>query len=396
MTTAVAVTEAEDVDVVATAPAVAGDALRYSTVWEDVRILRRALQVAPGDRVLSIAAAGDNAIALLLDDPRDVVAVDLSPTQLALCALKVAALRHLDHATRCRFLGYDQRDDHDDALAARAFRASVWARLRAVVDPATRAVWDARADDLARGVVHRGRLERWFRRFSHGVLPLVQRRSTLRALRDAPTLEAQRAVFRERFDHVGWRLLCRVFFSRALMGRGRDPAFLRHVDDADGSGVGETMRRRATRALTHHRLEDALLPAWLLDGGPTMTTLPLWARPEHEATLRERLGRLRFVQGDLRQVAAREGRRAPFAAMNLSDVFEYMSVDDARATWATLAAASTSNARLAWWELLLRRRPDDRDALVSDAPLRALAETLHHDDGGFFYGGFVIARPRPA
>jgi S-adenosylmethionine-diacylglycerol 3-amino-3-carboxypropyl transferase len=384
-------TDLDHVDAIAaTAPAVAGDALRYSTVWEDVRVLRQALAIAPGDRVLSIAAAGDNAIALLLDDPGEVVAVDLSPTQLALCELKVAALRHLDHATRCRFLGYDQRGDD---VGARAFRLATWARLRRDVDVATRAVWDARADDIAGGVVHRGRLERWFRRFSHGVLPLVQRRSTLRALRQAPDLEAQRAVFHERFDHAGWRLLCRVFFSRALMRRGRDPAFLRHVDDAD---VGETMRRRATRALTDQHLADALLPAWLLDGGPTMATLPLWARPEHEATLRARLDRLRFVQGDLRQVAAREGRCAPFSAMNLSDVFEYMSVDDARATWQTLAAASTTHARLAWWELLLRRRPVEGDALVVDDALRSLAETLHAQDGGFFYGGFVVATPRPA
>jgi S-adenosylmethionine-diacylglycerol 3-amino-3-carboxypropyl transferase len=374
--------------IAATAPAVAGDALRYSTVWEDERVLRQALAIAPGDRVLSIAAAGDNAIALLLDDPGEVVAVDLSPTQLALCELKVAALRHLDHATRCRFLGYDHADD----TGARAFRLSTWARLRREVDAATRAVWDARTDDLARGVVHRGRLERWFRRFSHGVLPLVQRRSTLRALREAPDLETQRAVFHERFDHAGWRLLCRVIFSRALMRRGRDPAFLRHVDDAD---VGETMRRRATRALTQQHVEDALLPAWLLDGGPTMATLPPWARPEHEATLRARLDRLRFVQGDLRQVAAREGRRTPFSAMNLSDVFEYMSVDDARATWQTLAAASTDHARLAWWELLLRRRPVEGDAVVVDDALRDLADTLHAQDGGFFYGGFVVATPRP-
>jgi len=381
-----------DSDVAATAPPVAEDALRYSTVWEDVRVLRRALAIAPGERVLSIAAAGDNAIALLLDDPAEVFAVDLSLLQLALCRLKVAALLHLDHAERCVFLGYDHADD----AAAKAARRRTWQSLRAHVDTETRAVWDARLDDIALGVVRRGRLERWFRRFSHGVLPLVQRKSTLRALRQAQTLDEQRAVFRDRFDHVGWRALCRLFFSRALMQRGRDPAFLKHVGDED---VGETMRRRATRALTHQRLTDALLPAWLLDGGPSLHTLPEWAKPEHEATLRARIARLRFVQGDLRQVAQREGaRQAPFHAMNLSDVFEYMSVDDATATWRTLAAASAPGARLAWWELLLRRRPSptdtDGDALVITDALRAKAEALHDDDGGFFYGGFVIAEPQ--
>jgi len=73
-----------------------------------------------------------------------------------------------------------------------------------------------------------------------------------------------------------------------------------------------------------------------------------------------------------------------------------MSVDDARATWQTLASSSTADARLAWWELLLRRRPQGGDALVVDEALHDLAATLHAQDGGFFYGGFVVATPRRA
>jgi len=41
-------------------------AIRYSQSWEDPGCLERALDIQPDDRVLSIAAAGDNSFALLL------------------------------------------------------------------------------------------------------------------------------------------------------------------------------------------------------------------------------------------------------------------------------------------------------------------------------------------
>jgi S-adenosylmethionine-diacylglycerol 3-amino-3-carboxypropyl transferase len=49
--------------------------IRYSQVWEDTRLLRQGLCLKPQSRVLSIASAGDNAFALLLDDAREVVAI---------------------------------------------------------------------------------------------------------------------------------------------------------------------------------------------------------------------------------------------------------------------------------------------------------------------------------
>lgn len=53
--------------------------IRYSQVWEDTRLLRQGLRLKPQSRVLSIASAGDNAFALLLDDAREVVAIGKEP-----------------------------------------------------------------------------------------------------------------------------------------------------------------------------------------------------------------------------------------------------------------------------------------------------------------------------
>src|SRR5206468_12454551 len=83
------------------------DFIRYASVWEDAEVLCEALQpVARNGRLLSIASAGDNALALLTLDPAEVVAVDLSAAQLACTELKLAAFRALDDSELLEFLGF--------------------------------------------------------------------------------------------------------------------------------------------------------------------------------------------------------------------------------------------------------------------------------------------------
>lgn len=53
--------------------------------------------VQPSDICLSIASAGDNALALLSRGPKKVIALDLNPAQLACLELRVAAFRRLNH-----------------------------------------------------------------------------------------------------------------------------------------------------------------------------------------------------------------------------------------------------------------------------------------------------------
>src|SRR5688500_3254365 len=71
--------------------------IRYAQVWEDADVLLAGLDVQPGDTCVSIASAGDNALALLTKQPSRVIALDLSPAQLACLELRIAAYRKLTH-----------------------------------------------------------------------------------------------------------------------------------------------------------------------------------------------------------------------------------------------------------------------------------------------------------
>ena len=53
------------------------DIIRYAQVWEDAEILIEALDIKEEDNILSIASAGENALSILIKNPKKVYAIDV-------------------------------------------------------------------------------------------------------------------------------------------------------------------------------------------------------------------------------------------------------------------------------------------------------------------------------
>ena len=72
-----------------------GNYLVYNTCWEDPRLDREVMNLAPDSRVVLITSAGCNALDYVLDCPHAIHAVDLNFRQNALLELKIAGIRRL-------------------------------------------------------------------------------------------------------------------------------------------------------------------------------------------------------------------------------------------------------------------------------------------------------------
>jgi S-adenosylmethionine-diacylglycerol 3-amino-3-carboxypropyl transferase len=134
--------------------------IRYAQCWEDADVLLQALQVQPGKTYLSIASAGDNALAMLARAPCKVVALDISAAQLACLELRVAAYRALAHRELLELIGSVPSER----------RQALYARCRDGVSSEVRDFWDSRPDDVAHGIGSAGKFERYFALFRMRVL----------------------------------------------------------------------------------------------------------------------------------------------------------------------------------------------------------------------------------
>lgn len=348
------------------------DFIRYASVWEDADILCEALApVACGGRLLSIASAGDNALALLTLDPAEVVAVDLSASQLACVALRIAAFRRLDHSVLLEFLGITGGSEAD----AGSGRVAAYRRLRADLPPEAAAFWDSRSDVIARGPIHAGKFESYFHGFRRFVLPLIHSRGMVDELRRPRAAAERERFYEERWNTWRWRALFRVFFSRAVMGRlGRDPEFFAQVEGA----VADRILARTRYAFTALPTVSNPYLAYTLTGNFRAGALPRYLRPEHYEAIRARLDRVRLER------AAADAVAGPFVGFNLSDIFEYMSPAEHERCYGALLDHAAPGARLVYWNMLAPRARPEREAARA-APLETLARELHARDQAWFY-----------
>jgi S-adenosylmethionine:diacylglycerol 3-amino-3-carboxypropyl transferase/ubiquinone/menaquinone biosynthesis C-methylase UbiE len=74
-----------------------GNQIIYNISWEDPRIDRALLKLGPDDVLMMLTSAGCNVLDYLLEGPKKIVSVDLNPRQNALLAIKLAAIRELEH-----------------------------------------------------------------------------------------------------------------------------------------------------------------------------------------------------------------------------------------------------------------------------------------------------------
>jgi S-adenosylmethionine-diacylglycerol 3-amino-3-carboxypropyl transferase len=348
--------------------------IRYAQCWEDADVLLAALDVQPGDVCLSIASAGDNSLALLTRRPGRVIALDLSPAQLACLELRVAGYRELTHPELLELIG---------STPSRR-RENLYRRCRALLSPAGRDFWDSNAALVAKGIGSAGKFERYFALFRRRVLPLVHSQRQIKSLLSGRTLQDRQMFYDREWDTWRWRLLFHVFFSRFVMGRlGRDPSFFQYVDGR----VADRILARARHAL--RMLDPAGNPylQWILTGRHT-TALPLALRSEHFETIRAHLDRLewhcRSIEDFLQHDSS--GRIDRF---NLSDIFEYMSPENYHHLLARLAGHGKGGGRLAYWNMLVpRTRPESLAGKLR--PLTEMANELHLQDKAFFYSRFVV------
>jgi S-adenosylmethionine-diacylglycerol 3-amino-3-carboxypropyl transferase len=323
---------------------------------------------------VSIASAGDNALALLTQDPSRVIAIDLSPAQLACLELRIAAYKTLTHPELLQLMGSRPSTS----------RAALYARCRSGLGTAARTFWDGHASAIELGIGSAGKFERYFALFRSRVLPLVHRRGTVLEWFQPKTSAERRRFYDEQWNSWRWRLLFRVFFSRAVMGRlGRDPEFFRYVE----SDVAGAILERTRYALTELDPVENPYVRWILTGEHG-EALPCALRPEHFDVIRDRVDRVEWhclsVEEFLQQPTAQ-----PIDRFNLSDIFEYVSVEHYHRLLDAIVARSRPGGRLAYWNMLAtRRRPEQLKHRLR--PLDDLAERLHRADRAFFYRAFRV------
>jgi S-adenosylmethionine-diacylglycerol 3-amino-3-carboxypropyl transferase len=349
----------------------------YAQCWEDPEIDRTAFRTGPDDILFTITSGGCNAISFLIDNPKKIICLDLNRYQNYLLSLKINAFRFLTYNELLEFLGV-----HPSSR-----RMDLYLKIKPSLPDDARIYWDTRSRDLARGVIHCGRYERYMHLLKRLFRMLVGKK-VIEELYTAHDSDERKKIFSAKWDNPRWRLFCRIFLSRTFASMLFDRAFYRYL--GPDFSFDKYYRAAVERAVTELPLKENHFLAYILLGNYYGDNLPLYLRSGNYELIRSRADRIEIVTAGCMDYF----RMLPdnhISGFNFTNIFEWMSPGEFTSLLRETARVARDGAVLTYRNhLVTRRRPEIlADRIIPDEELGNL---LHGKDLSFIYKAYVVER----
>lgn len=360
-------------------------AVVYSNVWEDPELNRQALQVKPGQSVLSITSGGCNSLCLLLEDPSRVVSIDLNPAQLAMLELKRAAIIELDYEDFLEVLGVPFYGKPPRLSGPQ--RLELYRRIRGHLSSSAAEFWEENPHLIEKGAFWCGKVEAFFDLYRK-ILSWFYDFSDMEALFRCPDLAAQQAKYRG-MKRRRWRFLNSILLNKFVLSLVKGAHSFAMVEDPDLAG---NLSRKIDKGMTDFYNPDNYFMALMLLGGHwSRQAMSPYLLESNWAKMKANIGRLEIYQGTCGDVLKKYGP-ASFDAMQMSNIFEWMEHDFFNGVIRELLELGRPGARLCWRYTLARPRQLDAANSERLVPETELARCLFNIDRSFIYESFHVYR----
>ncbi len=272
------------------------------------------LDVKPGDKILSLASAGDVPLSLLsMNRNIDIKAVDISDSQIKLCRLKLVSAMTLVCPLNGQFLGYMRCDEN---IREQLYKDVI----RPVLKAEDASFWDKNIHFIRKGIINAGRFERYIRKLK-AVASLFIGRDNIRNLIEASDTEKQIYIFENKIaTRKSIQLLFRIAFHPAIYRkRGLQDQALIHANKSTGERFYGKFR---DFCIANPATENYFLQYFLTGTCMTPAALPHYLRPENRDHLSANSSRIAFQNISIQQ-ALSENPDGYFTGIHLSNLGDW-------------------------------------------------------------------------
>jgi S-adenosylmethionine-diacylglycerol 3-amino-3-carboxypropyl transferase len=346
----------------------------YSQCWEDPYVLLEGLDIQKEDKIISITSGGCNTLTLLLKDPKEVIALDVNPIQNYLLELKISAIRNFSYHDLLVFFGIKESRD----------RLKLYNQLAPHLSSEAQEWWKTHASLIQNGIIHCGKLERYFGLFRKAILPFIHSKKTVASLFTKRTKEQQLEFYEKTWNTWRWRLLFRIFFSKkATSVAARNPKLFEYLEK---DNVSEYYLNKTKDAMCSDPWNNFIL-YYIFTGNYDKDHMPLYLKEENILLIRERLDKIRIISEDVETFL----KKTPglYTKYNLSNIFEACSSELTADIFKAITAHSNSGSRLVYINHMIIRTFSEQLAgqIAHD---REKEEILCKKNMAFFYENIHI------
>ena len=368
--------------------------IRYSQCWEDTEVLLESLDIQENDICFGILSAGDNVFSMLAENPKKVVALDISFPQIALAKLKKEVFNSLSYEEMLEFMGVMKSDK----------RIEIYDRIKENLDKEVKEYWDFNRKAIEKGIIHAGKFEKFFKIFREKILPFVHSKKRIEKLLEKKSRQERIEYYDKYWNNFRWKLMFKLFFSKYIVGKlGRDKEFFRYAE----KNISEEMKERSRYALCELNPYENPYINYILTGNYRKDCLPYFLRKENFDKIRKNLHKVEIIQSSVEEYL--DNIDYKIDKFNLSDIFEYMSVENYSKLMEKIYDNANEDALLAYWNLIVERNSEKLDYKKTDSEIavtgkeknvngrkyermKELDRKLHEKDMTFFYTDFVVEK----
>ena len=314
--------------------------IRYSQCWEDTEVLLESLDIKEKDVCFGILSAGDNVFSMLAENPEKVVALDVSFPQIALAKLKREIFKNFDYEEMLEFMGVKNSSE----------RIGMYEKIREKLDKDVRDYWDLNREAIETGVIHIGKFEKFFKIFREKILPLIHNKKRVEGLFEKKSKQEREEYYNKHWNNFRWKLMFKLFLSKSVVGKfGRDKEFFRYAE----KDISKEMKERSRYALCELDSYENPYIHYIMMGNYRLDCLPYFLRRENFENIKKNLHKLEIVQNSVEEYLDKIDFK--INKFNLSDIFEYMSLENYRKLMQKIYDNADNNAILAYWNLIVER-----------------------------------------
>lgn len=331
----------------------------FGVSQEDFKTEQAVLEIAPGDRILSVASGGEVALNLLCSNNNvSITAVDISIPQLFLARLKLSAAIHLNFPENGYFLGYGKMKNRQ---RLGLFKQYIYNYL----DEDEQAFWNKSTGAIEQGVVNVGRFELYVKKL-RAFASLAIGKSNVEALINCTTTGDQEALFDKKIaSRKAVQYLFKIaFHPRLYKNRGLSSTGLMHANNNTGERYFNSFRQFCTGTLAGNNF---FLQYFLLGECKTLNALPEYLHDANRMRLKERIGKLTFQQSAVMDLL-KDGTTGLYNKVHLSNIGDWLNEDDFKGLLQVLKEKLEPSAKLCYRYLQKNQldKINDKTLLIQD------------------------------
>lgn len=345
--------------------------LIFTLNWEDPESDVRAIEMKPGQTLMTITSGGCNTLNFLLHDPEKIYAVDINHAQTCLMEFKTAAIKNLSHHEFISLLGLIQCDN----------RLSLFSKIKHDLSEEAAGFWNSNSTLIKKGILFNGKFE-GFVRIAGKMLSLLQGRKKVAELFSLQSLDEQKEFYNKRWNNKRWKLIFTLMFNKKRLAKKGLVAEYFHFDDG-AQTFSESFYNRATKVLSNIPVKtNYFLSAYFLGKYKSEDEIPLYLKPENYEHIKRNISKVQIITADTKYWL----ETMPGASIDgfcLSNICELMSEDDTRKLFTEVIRTAKPCAKICFRNLMIPREvPGNLPAIKKD---EILSNSLLDNDRSFVY-----------